>query len=154
MKLILVRHGEKSISGQLTDRGRWQVKKLAQYLSDQKITTIFCSDAERCVETLEEIIKEREEITDIRLSQLVGLKTKSEDYNELNKRVGRFVEDLYLEFADDDAIMVVSHNLPIKMFVYYLAKEEAKIDEASVTIFEITEKSATKILVNETGFLG
>lgn len=153
MKLILVRHGEKDIGGNLTDKGKWQVKKLARYLSDQKITTIFCSQAERCIETMEEIIKDREEITDIRLSRLVGLKTNKEDYSELNKRVGRFVDDLYLEFGDDDAIMVVSHNLPIKMFVYFLVKEEAIIDEASVTIFEVSEKEVKKVMVNETRYL-
>lgn len=153
MKLILIRHGEKGLNGQLTDKGRWQAKKLAKYLSDQRMTAVFCSAADRCVETMEEIIGDREEVTDIRISKLVGLKTKGEEYRELNKRIGRFVEDLYVEFGDEDTILVVSHNLPIKMFVYYLAKEEAKIDEGSVTIFEVSEKEAKKVMINESGFL-
>lgn len=153
MKLILIRHGEKGDGGSLTDKGRWQVKKLATYLSDQKIKTVFCSEAERCIETMVALIKEREEITDIRFTKLVGPKLKKEEYSHLNKRIGRFVEDLDVEFEDEDTVMVVSHNLPIKMFVYYLAKEETKIDEGSVSIFEVSEKEVKKIMVNNTDYL-
>ena len=153
MKLILVRHGEKDASGNLTDRGHWQAKQLAKFLSDQAITTVFCSPTSRCEATMEEIIRNREEVADIRISRLVDAKMKKESYSFLNQRVAHFVEDLYLEYMADDAIMVISHNLVIRMFVYYLTKVEAQIDEGSVSIFEISEKEAKIIMLNETGFI-
>ncbi len=153
MKLILVRHAEKDVNGLLSDKGKWQTKRLATYLSDEKITALFCSPSPRCEQTMDEIIKNRDELSDIRFSKLIDLKTKGETYSELNRRVSRFVEDLHLEFGEDDTILVVSHNLVIRMFVYYLAKEEAMINEASVTIFTVNEKDSKKIVINETGFL-
>ena len=153
MKLILIRHGEIDASGNLTDKGRWQAKQLAHFLSEQAITTIFCSPTDRCEATMIEIIKNREEISDIRFSRLVEAKMKKESYSFLNKRVAHFVEDLYAEFGDEDTVVVVTHNLVIRMFVYYLAKIEAIIEHGSVTIFEINENEAKKIMLNETGFL-
>lgn len=153
MKLILIRHGEKDLTGLLSPKGVEQAKKVGIFLSDQKFTTIYCSNSARCEQTLNEIIKNRGETLDIRFSRLVGLKTKKESFNELNIRVSRFIEDLYLEYGDEDTVAIISHNLVIRMFVYYLAKEETKIDEASVTIFDLNEKEAKKVMINETRHL-
>ncbi|MCL4384173.1 histidine phosphatase family protein [Patescibacteria group bacterium] len=153
MKLILVRHGEKDLNGLLTEKGKVQAQKVGNFLADQKITAVYCSTVGRCEQTLTEIIKNREDDLDIRFSRLIALKTKSEEYSELNQRVSRFVEDLYLEHGEEDTVVVISHNLVIRMFVYYLTKEEAVIDEASVTIFDISKKEAKKVVVNETKHL-
>lgn len=67
MRLILVRHGETTwnaehrIQGQrdcpLTPRGYEQIKKVAEFLKDEKIDVAYSSDLQRAVTTAEEILK-------------------------------------------------------------------------------------------------
>lgn len=161
MKLILVRHGESIVNAKqlaltngLTDKGKVQARKVARYLSQEKIEHIYCSKSIRCVQTMEEILKRRdEEDIKISFSLLVGAKNKNEDWQELQNRINLFIEDLKIDYVNEETILVVSHAAPIKMFVFQLTGEIVDIDNASATIFEISDRVVSKVMVNETGYL-
>ena len=161
MKLILVRHGESvanakqlAMTNELTDKGKHQSKKVARFLSQENIEHIYCSKSIRCVQTMEEILKGREEEDlEISFSLLVSAKNKNEDWQELQTRITLFIEDLKIDYEHDETILVVSHAAPIKMFVFQLTGEIVDIDNASVTIFEISDQVVSKVMLNETSYL-
>jgi broad specificity phosphatase PhoE len=67
MKIILIRHGETEqnvqgilqghLDGDLTERGRQQIDKLAERLAEEKIDRIMSSDLKRATITAEQIAK-------------------------------------------------------------------------------------------------
>ena len=68
-KMILIRHGEsngnvmKKFSGfqdvELTEKGIWQAKRLAQRLKKLKVDKVYCSDLKRAHHTAEIVFKNR-----------------------------------------------------------------------------------------------
>ena len=68
-KMILIRHGEsngnvmKKFSGfqdvELTEKGIWQAKRLAQRLKNLKVDKVYCSDLKRAHHTAEIVFKNR-----------------------------------------------------------------------------------------------
>jgi len=67
MRIIILRHGETVENklevtqghnhGQLSELGLKQVKKLANYLKDEKIDLIYCSDLGRCKKSIEPLLE-------------------------------------------------------------------------------------------------
>lgn len=146
MKLILVRHGEslanagiKGLDGinKLTPKGVEQAKKIAKDLMDQKIDAVFCSPTERCQETMEEIIKDRKDDIAIHFSKLLEPKRKIESIGNLKDRTKRFFEDLKCEFENDQTVLIITHQMPIRMFSYLINGSDLITENGSVNIFEV-----------------
>lgn len=159
MKLILIRHaqsernaGIESERNGLTEKGKTQAKRLANSLAKEKIDYIFCSNAGRCIETLEEIIKGQKVEMGISFSRLLSPKMKSEEFSQLQRRIKRFIEDLRIEF-EGETVAIISHQMEIRMFLLELTKEATGVSNASMSTVVIEGEKATVVSINETGFL-
>ncbi|MFA6944288.1 MAG: phosphoglycerate mutase family protein [Pedobacter sp.] len=156
MKLILVRHGESQLNAgkvsernDLTERGREQAKKAAKYLMDENIDQIFCSNTERCIQTLDEILKNRTEAMGISFSKLLSPRRKVENLEGLKRRIYRFIEDLKIEF-ERETVVIIAHQWSIRMMMFLLTGENVNVENGSVTILNINGENISKIVVNET----
>ena len=141
--MILIRHAESQanvgntdVENCLTEKGISQAKELAKRLLDDRFDQIFCSPAKRCVQTLDELIKGHGEAMGISLSRLLSPKKKGEQYEELQKRIRRFVEDLKVEF-ENETVVVVSHQLVIGMFLYELTGKTELLANGEVKTAEV-----------------
>ena len=138
MKLILIRHGESQANAgnvapknNLTKRGWEQAEQLAEELKEEKIDQIYCSNTERCLETMEAILGRRNEEINICLSKLISPKIKTEDYNKLQKRIRRFIDDLKIEF-EKETVAIVSHQLVLGMFIYELTGKTERLGNGEI----------------------
>ena len=121
MKLILVRHGE-AFEGDLTIKGVKQAIATAENLKNTKIDAIYCSNTNRAEQTLDEILRVRDEEIRIAFSSLVRPKLKSESLENLKNRVELFLDDLKYDH-EKETVLVISHSAVIKMFLYLSKKE-------------------------------
>ena len=129
MKLILVRHGE-TFEKSLTIKGVKQSIEVGKKLKDRKVDAIYCSIADRCGQTMEEIIRQNPEGNfKIFMTSLLAPKLKKESLTELKSRVNLFVDDLKYDHEDSETIMVVSHQKVIQMLAYLINKTERKAIE-------------------------
>lgn len=155
MKLILVRHGEKDTLGQLSETGRSQIKKLRNYLSDQKIDVVYCSPTDRCEQSTVELLDGRGiKDAEISLSYLIRPKMKSETILQLRARVHIFIDDLRYDYDGEETVVVVTHNKVIRMFIYELTGQDSPVEPASLTVFNIKGNDAKLVTVNNVSFLG
>jgi broad specificity phosphatase PhoE len=161
MKLILIRHaesdknaGKSTKENRLTPKGQLQAKKLAKYLSQEKIDHIYCSNSTRCIETMEALLQNRDDETiGISFSKLITAKKKTENWEEIQTRIRLFMADLSLQHEDGESIVMISHAASIKMILFLISGNLEEINNASTTILEIGGKKIKKILVNEIQYL-
>jgi len=149
MKLILIRHGESAhnrgykVAGggnNLTAAGVQQSIKIGEKLLVQKIDAIYCSSSPRCVQTLDEILRVRDDNMPIHLTSLLGPKTKKENYEKLKSRIGLFLDDLKYDQKPTDTIVVVSHLLSIQMITYLLTDNKRRLENGELLEVELTDK--------------
>jgi broad specificity phosphatase PhoE len=149
MKLILIRHGESAhnrgykVAGEennLTAVGVTQAIKVGESLLDKKIDAIYSSDAPRCVQTLDEILRLREDSMPIHLSSLLGPKVKSENYEKLKSRIELFLDDLRYDHEPNTTIVVVSHLLSIQMITFLLTETKRRLENGEMVEVEMKKK--------------
>ena len=154
MKLILIRHGESAhnrgykVAGEennLTAIGVQQAIKVGQELTKQKIDVVYCSPKPRCVQTLDEILRVREDNMPIHLTKLVGPKLKKENYEKLKMRIELFIDDLRYDHKDEETVVVVSHLLPIEMFTFLLTGTKIRAENGQIVEIELKQDSRNKI---------
>ena len=190
MRLILTRHGEtlenvshlcqgQLIEGQLSERGKEQVEKLARRLKDEKIDIIYSSKLKRAADTTKAIKKYHpgvkviydERIKERYLGKMEG-KIFPPDWDWDNmpdfvetdeafcKRVKEFLDEVYQKHKNQ-TVLVVSHggtkmalliaiyNKPVSSFL-----EFDGIKNTALSIFEIMEdKKHIVHLLNSTEHL-
>lgn len=133
MKLILLRHGEsirnamldEILPGEennLTIKGVHQAVEAANSLKERKIDMVYCSPAKRCEQTMDEILRVREDQFQISFSSLIGPRMKNEDLSKVRSRVALFLDDLKNDFNDNQTVLVVSHLAVIRMIIYQLTR--------------------------------
>jgi broad specificity phosphatase PhoE len=141
MKLILIRHGESARNrgyevsdeeNSLTTKGVEQAVKIGEELLEQKIDAIYCSPAPRCEQTLNEILRNREDEIVIHFSKLIGPKIKSEEYEKLKARVNLFLDDLKYDHKKEETIVVISHQLVIAMVILLLTGKPGKMGNGEI----------------------
>ena len=125
MKIILVRHGE-AFEGNLTIKGVKQAIEAANNLKDKKIDAIYCSNTNRAEQTMDEVLRVKDEDIRIAFSSLLRPKLKSESLDKLKKRVELFLDDLKYDH-EKQTVLVFSHQTVIKMAVFLLKKEKIEI---------------------------
>ena len=74
----------------LTAKGVQQAIETAAKLAPMNIDAIYCSNVPRCVQTLDEILRIRDDNMPIHLTSLVGPKLKKENYEKLKSRMELF----------------------------------------------------------------
>lgn len=150
MKLILIRHGESAhnrgykVAGEennLTAIGVQQSVSVGEKLLEHKVDAVYCSSAPRCVQTLDEILRLRQDNMPIHLSNLLGPKLKSENYEKLKARVELFLDDLKYDHEKSATIAVVSHLLPIEMMTFLLTKTKRRLENGEM--IEVEHKKIT-----------
>jgi broad specificity phosphatase PhoE len=135
MKIILIRHGAQSKLSEdnsLTVQGLHQAVKLADELAATKINAIYCSPAARCEQTMDEILRVREDDITIHFSILIGPKLKKEPYEKLKSRINLFLDDLKYDHKDDEIVSIFSHLRPIQMALFLLTGEKKIIDHGEM----------------------
>jgi broad specificity phosphatase PhoE len=139
MKIILVRHGESAMNvgipgeeNNLTAKGVNQAIAVGDELKSQKIDAIYCSSTPRCIQTLDEILRVRDDNMPIHLTSLVGPKLKKEKYEELKARVELFLDDLKYDHEPDATILIVSHLLSIQMMTLLLTKSKRRLENGEM----------------------
>jgi broad specificity phosphatase PhoE len=141
MKLILIRHGESARNrgyevadeeNNLTVKGVHQSVAVGESLLAQKFDAIYCSPAPRCVQTLDEILRLREDNMPIHLSTLIGPKMKSENYEKLKARVKLFFDDLKYDHKKTETVVVISHQAVIGMMLFLMKKKVRKIENGEL----------------------
>ncbi len=150
MKLILIRHGESARNrgykvsdeeNNLTTKGVEQAAAIAKKLAEQQIDAIYCSPSARCVQTLDEILRDRKDEMAIHLSSLLAPKTKTEKYEKLKTRVKLFLNDLKNDHEVKETIVVVSHQLVIGMLILLLTGNTRRLENGETEVLEVeTEK--------------
>lgn len=146
MKLILLRHGEagKNVglrrsgeSDTLTAKGVKQSVAAAEAIRDQKVDTIYCSSAERCIQTMDEILRIRDEEINIHFSRLLAPKLKKESLEKLKLRCEMFVDDLRYDHESNETILIVGHLMPLSMIHYLLANKERRLENGEMVEVEL-----------------
>lgn len=140
MKLILVRHGE-AFEGDLTIKGVKQAAKTGELLLEKKIGTIYCSVAERCKQTMEEILRNRNDDIVVHMTSLLAPKMKSENYQKLKSRVEMFLDDLKYDHEDNETVLVVSHQLVIAMIIFQLTGETKKLENGEMVELKLETRN-------------
>ena len=149
MKLILIRHGESAhnrgykVAGEennLTAAGVTQAIRAGEDLQAQKIDAVYSSDAPRCVQTLDEILRLREDSMPIHLTSLVGPKTKQENYEKLKARVELFLDDLRYDHEDGETVVIVSHLLSIQMMTFLITGVKRRLENGEVLEVELKKE--------------
>ena len=152
MKLILIRHGESAhnrgykvagIENNLTAVGVTQSIKIGEKLLHQKVDVIYCSPAPRCTQTLDEILRVRDDNMPIHLTSLVGPKLKKENYEKLKARIELFLDDLNYDQKPTDTVVVVSHLLAIQMMTFLLTDNKRRLENGE--IIEVEMKKIDKM---------
>lgn len=137
MKLILIRHAEslknagiwrKGLKNGLSQDGEKQAKELAVRLKNEKIDCVYCSPTVRCRQTLEEILKIRDDEMPIHMSKLISQKRVDEDLDFFGKKINLFLDDLKYDHNDNEVVMVISHLLTLGV-VLNLLKEKVRMLE-------------------------
>jgi len=160
MKLILTRHGETienqkkimqgHLGGHLSENGKWQVRKLALRLKNEKIDAMYSSDLKRAADTAKEIAKYHkniqinfvQELREVNLGSLTGKCSENVDWNNrpddiesatsMQKRAKKLLDKVY-------------NKINKAMIGVVLNKKTEDIEEienqhnTSVNIFEIKE---------------
>ncbi|MBI2464632.1 histidine phosphatase family protein [Candidatus Shapirobacteria bacterium] len=148
MKLILVRHGESAhnrgykVAGDennLTAVGVVQAIKLAESLKDQKFDAIYCSPKPRCIQTLDEILRVRDDDMPIYLTSLVGHKKKSENYEHFKDKIDLFLDDLRYDHEPNDTILVISHLSTIEMISYLQDDNKRRLENGQMVAVEMQD---------------
>ncbi|MFZ2152569.1 MAG: phosphoglycerate mutase family protein [Microgenomates group bacterium] len=146
MKLILIRHGESAhnrgykVAGSennLTAAGVKQSISVGEKLVEQKIDAIYCSSKPRCVQTLDEILRLREDNMPIHLTSLVGPKHKRENYEKLKARIELFLDDVKFDHKQGETILVVSHLLAIQMMTYLITGTKRRLENGEMVEIEL-----------------
>lgn len=144
MKLILVRHGEsarnrgyevKSEENNLTAQGVEQAVETAKKLVNKQIGVIYCSPTNRCEQTLDEILRVKDDNQPVYMCQLIGPKMKKEKFEEVKRRVTRFVDDLKHDHKDSETILIISHKIVLAMMMYVIRGENKEFKNGD--LFEI-----------------
>jgi broad specificity phosphatase PhoE len=118
-----------------------QAVKIGEGLLEQKIDAIYCSPAPRCEQTLNEILRNREDEMPIHFSKLIGPKIKSEEYEKLKARVNLFLDDLKYDHKKEETIVVISHQLVLVMMILLLTGKTKKLTNGGIVEIEMTKKS-------------
>ena len=148
MKLILVRHGESAhnrgykVAGDennLTAVGVQQAIKVGGELAGQKIDAIYCSSRPRCVQTIDEILRLREDNMPIHLTSLVGPKRKRENYEKIKARIELFLDDIKYDHEPGQTILVVSHLLSIQMMMFLITGTKRRLENGEIVEVELTK---------------
>ncbi|MBP9817616.1 histidine phosphatase family protein [Candidatus Shapirobacteria bacterium] len=146
MKIILVRHGEAGknlglmMPGEkenLTAKGVKQAVELAAELAGTKIGAIYCSPTLRCQQTLDEILRIRDDNMPIHLTSIVGPKLKKEKYTQLQHRIEIFLDDLKNDHEKDETVLVISHLRPIEMMTWLVNKEKTRLENGMKTELDL-----------------
>lgn len=131
MKLILIRHGE-AFEGNLTIKGVQQVVKTREKLLETKISAIYCSTADRCKQTMEEILRDRNDSMPIHMTSLLAPKMKSESYEKLKSRIVLFLDDLKNDHKSDENVVIVSHQKIIGMIIFQITGKVEDIGNGEI----------------------
>jgi broad specificity phosphatase PhoE len=148
MKLILIRHGESAknrgyeVSDEenfLTAKGVEQAMKLGTDLLGLKIDAIYCSSAPRCEQTLDEILRNREDEMPIHFSPLIPPKLRTEKYEKLKARVELFLNDLKYDHKNEETVAVISHQLVLAMMILKLKQEPRRIGNGEMVVIDYSK---------------
>jgi len=146
MKIILVRHAEslknaglwqRGTKNRLSQNGEKQAKELAEKLKNRKIDCIYCSPTIRCKQTLEEILKIRDDEMLIHLSKLIDQKRIDEDMDFFQKKVGLFLDDLKYDHSEEDVVLVISHMMTLGTMLNLLKKESRILENGEIVEIEV-----------------
>jgi broad specificity phosphatase PhoE len=141
MKLILIRHGESArnrgyeVLGEennLTVVGVKQAVEVGAELAPKKISAIYCSQTPRCEQTMDEILRIRDDSFPIHFSRLLGPKMKSENYEKLKARVELFLDDLKYDHSEEDIVVVISHQMTISMALFLIEGKQEKLANGEI----------------------
>lgn len=150
MKLILIRHGESAhnrgykVAGDdnnLTTVGVDQAVRIGEKLVSQKVDAIYCSPAPRAAQTLDEILRLREDNMPIHLTSLIGPKMKSENYEKVRARVQLFLTDLLYDHEDGDTIAAVGHMKSIEMITFLVTGTKRRLENGEMVEVEVKERN-------------
>ncbi|HAP37381.1 hypothetical protein A2574_03605 [Candidatus Shapirobacteria bacterium RIFOXYD1_FULL_38_32] len=146
MKIILVRHAEslknaglwqRGTKNRLSQNGEKQAKELAEKLKNRKIDCIYCSPTIRCKQTLEEILKIRDDEMLIHLSKLIDQKRIDENMDFFQKKVGLFLDDLKYDHNEEDVVLVISHMMTLGTMLNLLKKESRILENGEIVEIEV-----------------
>ncbi len=162
MKLILARHAQseknvglgKNNSNNLTEIGLLEAKQLGNFLLSTPLDAIYLSPAERSQQTADSVLADRAgDSVPIIFSSLLSPKKKTETDIQLEKRVKLFLSDLLLDHKNSETILLISHSRPLSAILKHLLQQDHRLDHASITILDFTEKNSKLTTLNQTSHL-
>jgi len=152
MKLIIVRHGESTRNAKisapknsLTNKGTKQAKKISEILKKEKIDAIYCSSVLRCQQTLNIILENQINHLNINFSFLLAPKKKSESLQSLTKRIILFLNDLQNEYCENDTVLIISHQYPIRMINQIIIGDSKKVENCSVCYLTLNNPATSSV---------
>ena len=157
-RIFIIRHGATQLSSEdrfsggtdvdLSDEGRWQVQRLAERLSDDRISAVYCSPLRRTVETAEIIARPHAKVPILR----DGLREIHHGHWETMRR--RDVEEQYPDeyaawqtdpftFAPqggESGLSVMARSLPVI--------REIVIKHAGENVAVVSHKATIRLLIS------
>ncbi len=173
-KLILIRHGEAQEDGDdilLSETGKKQAKELAKRLSTMHLDLVYASDYRRAAQTYQAFHDLKPDVPAIFSPKVREIYrviiggperegTPSDRAQEDRKRADDIYEEITKLTKTGKNVVMFCHGNIIRYFIakaLQLPKEqlwkEMPIDNASVTVIEITSKQATLKILNSTDHL-
>jgi alpha-ribazole phosphatase len=181
MKLLIVRHGETKDNlagviqgqgpGELTELGRRQAQLLGQYLKDEPIDAVFCSDLARARETLIEILNfhslSPQFTADLReknfgdlegrpwheylevwqascLSRIEFRPPRGENFIDVRERIDRFLALIRKKYQGQ-TVLICSHGGTIRILLAALLNH----DPQDLFLEEISNASISTVSLND-----
>ena len=171
MKILLIRHGEAEVKGNdsvLTELGKKQSKKLADYLNTLKIDKVISSTLTRAKQTAKYYLKLKLN-PNVNYESLEGAKeiyrkivggdekpgTSPNRESEDKKSADKFLE--YLKSSKSSSIAVFTHGNLIRYIISKLKNKDSKSYGKSIEVFpaSITEINSNNITeINSISHLG
>lgn len=149
MKLILIRHGESARNrgyevtdeeNNLTTEGVKQVIKVGEDLVGKKIDAIYCSQTPRCEQTMDEILRNRDDEIPIHFSSFLRPKMKKEKFEKVKSRVEIFLDDLKYDHEFNETVVVISHQILIRLMNFQLTGKDIKVENGATIELELGKK--------------
>jgi len=173
VKLFLVKHGESMKTNNdtiLSKKGIKQAKLLAKKLASLKISKVYASDYTRALQTYEEYRKLKptvpctisEKLREINRVIIGGPERFGAiPEREKNKnRADEIIDEILENAKDDDSIALFIHGNLIRYFIAKILKisgvnlwEKLMINDASITLIEITNDGQKIKMINNTDHL-
>ena len=160
LNIYLIRHAEKDLTGQhLSSRGKQQVTFLTKRLKNLRLTKIYCSDLERCKETILPLTTKKDYSTFFTplLREVEGeVKEQKEKHQQKIKPLQQFTKKILQEKGNILIVGSGNVNRILLSFFLKILPQQARFIQTPTGLNHIEQlknKTLRIVCINDTSHL-